>query len=156
MEHFQKYVIVDVDGTLAITDHRQHYIKGREPRFKEWERFFLEAENDLPNEVVIELTQLYWEAGYKIIIMTGRPESIRSLTVDWLDKYQVPYKEIWMRADNDRRPDFLVKQEMVESFIAEKECGIEDIKVILEDRVPVIQMFRDMGFTVFQVAKDSF
>lgn len=44
--------IFDLDGTLALNEHRQHFINGDGK--KDWESFFNALDGDEPNHGVIE------------------------------------------------------------------------------------------------------
>jgi uncharacterized HAD superfamily protein len=50
---------------------------------------------DKPNLPMIELAKNYKEDGFEVIILTGRPESTRKTTKEWLQKYNIPYDEIY-------------------------------------------------------------
>ena len=73
-----KAVIFDIDGTLADSKYRLKYI---EQQPKQWDRFFSEAIKDKYIPIVYNEYKKYKKAGHKIIILTGRPEHQRVLTV---------------------------------------------------------------------------
>jgi uncharacterized HAD superfamily protein len=45
------------------------------------------------------------KAGYKVRVVTARPETYRSQTVAWLRRNAIPYHELRMREGTDNRPD---------------------------------------------------
>ncbi len=47
--------------------------------------------------------------GYYILILTGRPERMREVTVEQLREIGVEYDALLMRRDDDRRPDHIYK-----------------------------------------------
>jgi len=102
-------VIFDLDDTLADITHRV------QNPIKDWEVFFSKADKDSPKKNVIDLCNKLYENNY-LVILTGRPERYRKLTEDWLSKYGVNYNELIMRSDNDRRKDFLYKEEKLKKF----------------------------------------
>jgi hypothetical protein len=57
-----------------------------------------------------------------------------------------------MRSTGDHRQDSIIKQEIYQQQI----CGQYNIKLVLDDRQQVVDMWRDLGLTVFQVAAGDF
>jgi hypothetical protein len=57
-----------------------------------------------------------------------------------------------MHAAADMRKDSVVKQELFERFVRDK----YNISFILDDRQQVVDMWRGLGLTVFQVAEGDF
>lgn len=131
--------IFDVDGTLAA-------MTGRHPF--DWHR----VDEDDPIVGVIELARLLKNAGYKIIVMSGRSEAARAGTIEWLNAYGVPFDALHMRADNDRRHDSITKRELFEENVR----GRYYIKGVFDDRDQVVRMWRDMGFMTAQMEYGDF
>jgi len=140
----KKIVIFDIDGTLADNNHRQYFVSdGR----KEWDKFFSLMGDDLPVLPVIELCQaLFASDNYEIQIFSGRPERYRRLTEQWLAWNSVPLS---MRKDGDYRPDAEVKEEMLLKL--EKEG--KQIAFVVDDRKPVVEMWRKHGIVCLQCAE---
>ena len=132
-------VIVDIDGTLAIHDGRSPYD-------------YSKVTQDKPNQDVVNLVNDLYSVGYRVIITSGRPDSVRAETADWLTKY-VEWDHLFMREEGDTRPDYVVKREILETCIAPLDC---DIVGVFDDRNQVVNMWRDMGLTCFQVAEGNF
>ena len=131
-------IIVDMDGTLAIMGDRSPYDVSR-------------CDSDLPNYPVLETVQK-WQDSKTIIIMSGRTDDGKEKTEAWLNKYGVKYKHIYMRRKDDQRKDSVIKQELYQSFVQDK----YNISFILDDRQQVVDMWRGLGLTVFQVAEGDF
>ena len=109
-------VLVDMDGTLADVSHRLHWVRGGK---KNWKKFFREMHKDPPNPVVLDwMRNLAPE--YRIVIVSGRPADYQDVTVAWLKRYAVPFSEIYMRSSGDRRPDHIVKRELLEKIGEER------------------------------------
>lgn len=142
-------VIFDIDGTLADNSHRRHYISGREP---DWESFNGESSNDSPNIPVVTLLRMMKDAGYRIILSTGRFEKDRNRTEKWLEDNAIFYHDLFMRPDGDHRPDYEVKEDM----LRELQIGRENILFVVDDRSSVVEMWRRNGLTVLQCAKGDF
>ena len=119
-----KYVICDIDGTVADNNHRQHLLG----KSRNWEAFFNEMENDQPINNVLEMVKKKYEDGFQIIFLTGRPERYRSITKKWLEKYIYFEFCLVMRKDNDTRNKVLVKKELFKENFSDLqiECFIEN------------------------------
>jgi len=145
-------VIFDLDGTLANIDERRE--KAMKPNGKlNWEKFFSEEliKKDLPNIPVIKTAKLFHQNGFKIYVLSGRSDKTMKGTTQWLKKYDVPFDLLKMRGKNDTRPDEIIKKE----FIVELAI-LENIFLILDDREKVVEMWRSLGLTCFQVNEGKF
>lgn len=131
-------IIVDLDGTLAIMGDRSPFDVSR-------------CDLDLPNYPVLE-TVHKWQDSRTIIIMSGRTDDGKEKTEAWLHKHGVKYQHIHMRKTGDMRKDSTIKQELYENFVRDQ----YNISFILDDRQQVVDMWRSLGLTVFQVAEGDF
>lgn len=84
--------------------------------------------------------------------MTGRPESTRRDTEEWLKRQGLPTGPIAMRVDGDHRPDYSVKREAIERLRAN---GWDPVLAI-EDRRQVVDMYRAEGLICLQCAEGNF
>jgi predicted kinase len=132
-------ILVDIDGTVARMTKRGPF---------DWMKVGL----DEPVERVIEAVNLYWSAGKKIVVMSGRDSVCREQTIEWLDKHEVPWDALFMRAEGDMRKDNIVKHELFWAHVA----SFYNVQLVLDDRDQVVKMWRDIGLTVFQVAPGAF
>ena len=140
-------VLVDMDGTLADVGHRLHWIRGR--RRKNWKQFFRDMSKDPPNPVILDwVRNLVPE--YIIFIVSGRPEEYRETTMAWLQRYEVPFSELHMRRSGDRRPDYIVKRELLD------EIGEERVAFVIDDRNSVCDMWRSSNLSCYQVAEGNY
>lgn len=128
-----RYIVCDLDGTLCDIEHRVHHIKDGK---KDWDRFFDAMVYDKLNGHVKSLIVDSY-AGTPCVFVTGRPESHRILCVQWLDYYEVPYHSILMRRTNDRRPDWVIKAELIEKYL-----NPAKIEMWIDDRASVIRTIR--------------
>lgn len=108
-------VICDVDGTLC--DVRGiRYLVERPPgadRFRaDFAAFHRRSRECAPFPRVVNLVAGLAQAGYLIVVVTGREARWASLTQNWLAAYEVPCAELLTRADLDYRPDAVVKAEI--------------------------------------------
>jgi hypothetical protein len=89
---------------------------------------------------------------YDIIVLSGRDAVCRKETEEWLNLHGVPFKELWMRPENDQRKDTVVKDEIYENHIK----GRYNVLLIADDRQSVVDMWRSKGMKVAQVAYGDF
>ncbi len=132
-------IIVDIDGTLADLTHRLHYVQDSQ---RDWKAFFDAMPDDAPIEPIIWLANTFYDAGNPVILCSGRPETHRLQTEEWLAKHQVRYNVLHMRAAGDFRKDHVVKKQMLEYIRAE---GLYDVRLCVDDRPSIIRMWREEG-----------
>ena len=145
----QDTIVVDLDGTLALMEHRLHHINGEEPA--DWDAFFEACDGDEPNWPIIELVRGLADA-YSIVVCSGRNAQVVEKTKDWLAKHRVPYDQLIMRPPEERRPDHALKGMWVQAgYIA-----FDRIAFVLEDRSSVVAMWRSLGLTCLQVREGDF
>lgn len=136
-----KAIIVDIDGTIA-----ERETGGRGPY--DWKR----VGEDYLVEEVVKLVNWYSEDGCQVIVMSGRDAVCWSETVEWLNKHDIPWNELYMRPENDGRKDSVVKRELFDKHVR----PYYNVEVVLDDRQQVVDMWRDLGLRVFQVAPGQF
>jgi len=139
-------VIFDIDGTLSNPEHRLHFVRG--PK-KDWDSFFAGLSDDPPAKNILDLCQEL-SFGSKILVATGRPEKYRCATKRWLDSFGVYLDQLYIRPDDDTRPDHIVKSQILDGIYAD---GYEPWLVI-DDRQSVVEMWRDRGLTCLQCRSD--
>lgn len=142
-------VIVDIDGTIAKVGDRLKYLQ-QEP--KDWDSFYEHCDEDEPIEDIIRVVKDLYFCGYNIVFCTGRRESVRTKTMEWIKKYlnfnPCGYR-LLMRKDNDWRHDTEVKPQMLDFPASE-------VLIVLEDRNSMVKKWRELGYTCLQVNKGDF
>ena len=149
-------IIFDLDGTLALVDHRRHFI---EHPAKDWDAFYKACIDDIPNRAIDNLLDdLYWSKIHNIQIWSGRSDIVKLLTLEWLMKHSVPYHDLRMRKQGDYTPDEILKESWLdEELKALKERGLETQEILVfDDRDKVVAMWRRRGITCCQVAEGNF
>ena len=131
-------IIVDIDGTLAHMDGRSPY---------EWER----VGEDLLDENLGRIIRVLSER-FQIIVMSGRSEDCREITQEWLRDNHVEYDYLFMRPSRDNRPDTIIKYELFDEHVR----GHFNITCVYDDRSSVVQLWRRMGLSCYQVAPGNF
>lgn len=142
MEERDRYIIVDLDGTVAERDPIQPF----DDRSIIWR---------LPMIPIIELVLDLYMIGYGIIFVTGRKYNTRAKTVAWIETHMALDEndyQLFMRGDDDDRPDHEIKLQIWDTCIKDK----FPIKFVLDDRNQVVQMWRSLGLVCLQVAEGDF
>lgn len=136
-----KCIIIDIDGTAAIVSHRLDNIYDAS-----------DCENDPVNVPVINTVKLFQEKGYKIFFFSGRSDAYEEQTKNWMELNGITYDKLVMRKDGDVRKDSILKEEMYNHHVKNDYY----VEFILDDRNQVVDKWRSMGLTVFQVAYGDF
>ena len=99
------------------------------------------------------MAQLFAEQGFKIVIFSGRSDKTATATVSWLSQNKVPFNKLVMRPHKTMNfiPDEVLKKNMLD-----KHVDITDVFLVVDDRQKVVDMWRGLGLTVFQVAEGNF
>lgn len=138
-ESLKNCIIVDIDGTLAKANGRNHYDMTK-------------VSEDLPVDHIITLVQQL-ESLYFIVVFSGRSDDCEKDTRKWLINNQVPFDQLQMRKFGDMRKDSIIKKELFDKYIRNKfNCAY-----VIDDRNQVVDMWRnDLGLPCIQVADGNF
>lgn len=149
-ETLPEAIMCDLDGTLAIIGDRSPY-DATDCDLK-----------DKPNWPVIRCVMAMHATGTRIVFMSGREAKHRPETIRFIEKYctvngsVIPYA-LHMRGEGsvlekDTRKDSVIKQELFNRYVR----GQFNILFVLDDRNQVVDFWRSMGLTCFQVAPGAF
>lgn len=146
-----KYIICDIDGTIADLAHRRCYVDGSMGK-KDWDKFHDECHKDEP---IWAIGNIVWAVlrdnpHLHLLYVTGRMERSREITETWLFDKGFADGDLRMRKDGDYRPDYIVKAELT------ADLKPEDVWFVLDDRTQVVNMWRERGFRCLQVAPGDF
>ena len=145
----QNKFIFDVDGTLMDIEHRRHFVVQRP---KDFDAFREATSQDTAKEDIFAVAKALKAAGHRIIISSGRNKSQRAVTLKQLMGAGLVFDALYMRSDKDFRPDDEVKSQMLDKMIKD---GFNPT-MAFDDRQRVVDMWRDRGLTVAQVAPGDF
>tara|TARA_B100002052_G_C15835467_1_gene577523 strand:+ start:864 stop:1319 length:456 start_codon:yes stop_codon:yes gene_type:complete len=147
-------VIFDLDGTLALIDKRRE-ISTKSDGKLDWDLFFnpKNINLDIPNFPVINTLKALKSNGYKIIILSGRLETTKNATLEWLKKYEVYFDDLKMR-ENSVKGKFISDVELKEKWLSD--IGKENVEFVFDDRKKLVDMWRNQGLICFQVAEGNF
>ena len=139
-----KCYIFDLDGTLADDSHRWHHVT----KSGDWEAYYAQAVHDKPISHVIEIAKALKAAGFSIVIVTGRSESIRAETELWLMRHGIMFDEVIMRKKTDRRRNSELKLEALEDLVLRGYLPL----MVFEDLPAAVATYRRAGVPCAQVA----
>ncbi len=142
-------LVCDIDGTVADLTHRRVYITSKP---KNWPAFEKTMHRDTPIPHVIRAVNILFDAGWTVLMASGRGEQNRDVSVKWLADNGVPYHAFYMRAFKDYRVDSIVKSEILDQMRADGHFPT----ITFDDRDQVVKMWRDQGLTCVQVAEGNF
>lgn len=136
-----KAIIVDIDGTIALHGTRSPYDESR-------------VSEDRPNHpVLLAISGLSIFANAQVIFVSARTDACRDATLEWLNEKCGYFKpSLFMRKEGDCRKDVVVKREIFDAHIRDN----YNVIAVFDDRNQVVDMWRSMGLTVFQVADGDF
>lgn len=122
----------------------------RDRGFKpDWQQFFEECEHDKPIEPTRHLLEHLFYHGEEIHIWSGRCESVRQKTIDWINRHLGGMKRITdlkMRPIGNSSPDDFLKEQWLDELIA---TSCKTIHYVFDDRPKVVRMWRKRGIFVF-------
>jgi hypothetical protein len=134
-------IIFDVDGTLAHKHPDRDIYDGSL------------AHLDSPDvRVVAYAKSLLADPDVQVVIMSGRGEEHRDVTQAWITTHVGAGLPMFMRPEGDSRRDSIVKRELLEREILPRWNPIHAV----DDRNQVVNMWRQSGIPVWQVADGDF
>lgn len=175
--------IFDLDGTLALIDHRRHLVDatcdscagagaqytshycqacgntGKDKSFKpDWNAFFEACDRDQPNWPVIGTMLQLYSVGCDIRIWSGRSDAVKQKTLMWLHAAtRIPLIKLElmlkMRPAEDFTPDEQLKRKWLNLMSKQERARLS---VVFDDRNKVVEMWRGAGVPCFQVAPGEF
>lgn len=164
-------VFVDVDGTVADLKHRRKYVAMKPKNYPMFEKML---PYDTPIQWVIDAVARLYDAGWTVVVCTGRRETKKEATQKWLAENGVRYHAFYIRNEfqyevpgdvtspvklskkgnplPDYRHDYIIKKELLDRARAD---GF-DPDVVFDDRDQVVAMWRENGIPVVQTAEGDF
>lgn len=141
-------IIVDMDGTLSDSTHRQHFMNQKP---KDWKSFYGHMGMDPFNRWCKYLISKAPETIH-VVVVSGRPEEHRQTTIDWLEMYSIDFQALFMRKNGDFRQDAVVKEEILHQEI----LPLWKPFFAIDDRQQVVNMWRRNGIVTLQCAEGDF
>ena len=149
----KKVIIFDVDGTIADVEHRRHLVNGDKGFKADWTAFREATVDDSPVQWVCDIAKRHIAQGDEVAFFSARNESEREITEKQISEWIGDgHNGVFLRPNGDYRPDEVFKSELADRF--EKIGG--HIDLVYDDRNKVVDMWRQRGTTVVQVADGDF
>jgi len=98
---------------LANVDPYLKHVRGSN---RDYDAFHEASIDALPNVKVVEMLNNAVSDCHSILIVTSRKEKYRGLTSMWLAKNNIRSHALFMRADDDNRPDYEAKKDMLDKI----------------------------------------
>ena len=137
-EKLPSAAIVDVDGTIALAERRSIFD-------------YSKVETDIPRMDVVNVIKALKEQNIKIIIFSGRKLEAKEGTIRWLEKYSIPFDEIYLRNEEESKnncSDTVAKYRMFNE-IRDKYNFIG----AFDDRPRVTRLYQELNLTTFFVGE---
>lgn len=176
--------IFDLDGTLALIDHRRHLVDGSRacpdcfgmpPAHDEhqcptcggtgkpkpnWPAFFAACVDDAPNHQVIRTMHQLLLARCDVQIWSGRSAEVMNETLAWLHRFVFWHPKL----DADkvqlvmrREGDFTPDEQLKAAWLDALDAHDRSrLVAVFDDRDKVVAMWRNKGVACFQVAPGDF
>lgn len=135
-------IVCDLDGTIADNKWRDPY----------------DMTNVLHDKIIWPIVDLAdtlrKSLGAKLLITSARPAHQQTVedTIEWLRLTPLKWDGLFMRDENDNRPDAEVKSDIYEAAIR----PMYNVRYVIDDRNAVVKMWRSKGLTVLQPADGNF
>lgn len=139
-EEFDKWLVADLDGTLANDAHRNHLIP-------DWDSYHELSAQDAPFEQVCDLV-IELSENHPLLIITERHERYRGTTEKWLAEHGIAPDVLLMRPDDNYQTVSDLKMEMLTNICDGEE--FEKIFVVIEDNDKIVELFRNKGLLCLQ------
>jgi len=143
------FVVFDLDGTLALNEHRQHFVQRTDGKPKDWRAFFAACDLDVPNLPLIGAALAFNSAGDRVEIWSGRSAEVNAKTEEWLRRHNLHILPRRMRAEGDHTPDHDLKAQWLHDSNPKPD-------LVFDDRASVVAMWRANGIVCAQVAPGDF
>jgi hypothetical protein len=147
--------IFDLDGTLALCDHRRPILDNVDNPDR-WRDFFAACTDDAPNVPVIDTLHALLEAGAEVWIWSGRSAEVMEQTKAWLQDHLGEAAEdvpLCMRLEWDFTPN----EELKASWLAGMSSyDRRRLVAVFDDQDKVVGMWRANGVPCFQIAPGDF
>ena len=128
-----KAIIVDIDGTLAHMNNRTPFD-------------YTKVKDDYCDVVIKDIVMTYQDLGFDILFVSGRDDSCRTETLEWLGNNMIVFKALFMRKTGDKRHDWEVKKEIYQNEIE----PFYSVFFCLDDRDQIVKMWRELGLKCLQ------
>lgn len=138
----RRYLIVDLEGTLANNSHRISLLHTRE--FDEYEA---RSHEDMINHDVADLITSFFDCETDVIVISTRSEKYRNAVERWLNVHNMPVAAVLLRPPEDWTPEHLLKARMIQEFFDGK--APERVIAVMDDNDQVCVHLREEGYVAW-------
>lgn len=132
-------IVCDLDGCLAIHSGRLPY---------DWDKL----KSDKFDPRLLDIIYKFHQSGVRLVFLTGRPQSTREETENWLNSKIRSDYDLIMRPTSDNRSGDIVKKELWEKYVE----PYYNTLCVFEDSNKCVEMWRDLGLLTCQVANGDY
>src|SRR6266404_3735256 len=139
-----KIILFHLDNTIADMDHRMWHLQQHSI---DWDSFEADSYLDSPIQSTIKIMEGFRELGHQVWIWTGRSDGVKSMTLLWLERYDVPYDQLLMRPHADEIGTLELKKRWL------NDAPVPKSKVLcaFDDDPKIITMLRKEGLTTYHI-----
>lgn len=137
-------VFLDVDNCIAHDEWRRHFIKPADYFGDRYHEYHLASAFDKVGN-----RHICTRPGSTTVLITAMPEHYRVLRELWLAANCIPYDELLMRRDGDRRNAVMVKRDLFEEHLVLNRATAQDA-IAYDDRDDILAMYRSKGATAIK------
>jgi predicted kinase len=135
----------DLDGSLSDTRNITHFVK--RPKHRDFDSFHRHSFFTPANPEVLQILKDAQDNGFAILITTARSEKYREVSEQWLNNLGITPDNMFMRPNDDMRPDYEVKNDMYN----EKIKPHYDLVRMVDDNIQAIDAWKKNGIAVTEV-----
>jgi len=139
-------VVFDIDGVLVDSSQRYNHCQSITKSRREFWQCFFDCSLlylDRPNEGLIQLARTFKNLGWRVVVLTGRVETMRNCTEEELRQFGIPFDEVIMRKNGDFRKAGEYKRGVVRGL-----GGAFDRIIAYDDDPSVVGTLRGLGVVV--------
>lgn len=137
------YILLDVDHTISNSFWRDPMIGSAA-----WDEYHEASKDDKPFKNMVNLINSLAAMGYDIIVVSGRPEKFRALTLSWFLKNRVHIDEMLLRPD-----DMYLKNAEMKAYLIDVrfEGNYNKVHFAIEDNEEACIAYHKLGITTLQI-----
>jgi hypothetical protein len=139
----QDVALVDLDGTVCSTKHRDHLIP-------HWDNYSMACGADPILPVGVNISNALSD-HCQVVFVTGRQDIAADETQDWLAREGLQWTGLAMRVPGDHRPNPVIKRDFAQAILLSGAV----ISVVMDDHPGVIIMMKQLGLPTLHVQFDE-
>lgn len=136
-------VVFDIDGVLADNSHRLAQLH---PETPDWDAFHDAQHLDPPIQEQVTLLNMMLEGGFRVVLLTSRPEHYRQATVDWLATHGIEYHRLLMHPQWEVDTHARFKQGALSNLRLQF-----NVRLVIDDSPETIAVARSLGIPALYI-----